>query len=219
MLITSKLTRTEFSGKLQSFKLSIMSNICLVSLILDGILSAFLYKTYFTNIDRISTTVLQALVIVLTGLLTLWINNITRLYILLVLGESHEMKDFHELSITFLTYHFSIQLLNFCWNSLLGSSFSSLKELLSICCWTFSSKTSFSSMTNLVLFPFSLTSLSSYDLISFKALFSSLLRLIFAILTFSRLNSSFSIFSMNVPKLLYLVSLVRYNGEIFDSGF
>ena len=71
MLITSKLTRTEFSGKLQSFKLSIMSNICLVSLILDGILSAFLYKTYFTNIDRISTTVLQALVIVLTGLLTL----------------------------------------------------------------------------------------------------------------------------------------------------
>ena len=63
MFTTSKLTRTKFSGKSKSFKLSTMSNIWLVSLVLDRILPTFLYNTFYSNIDRYSKAALQPLVI------------------------------------------------------------------------------------------------------------------------------------------------------------
>ena len=69
MFTTLRLTKTEFSGKLEPFKLSLMSKMWLLSLILDGILSFSLYKTFSTNIDQFSTAVLQPLVIILTRLL------------------------------------------------------------------------------------------------------------------------------------------------------
>ena len=57
MFTTSKLIGTGFSGKSESFSLSLLSNMWLVSLILDGILSTSLYKTFCTNIDKFSAAV------------------------------------------------------------------------------------------------------------------------------------------------------------------
>ena len=74
-------------------------------------------------------------------------------------------------------------------------------------------------MTNLDPWSSTLITLSSHDLINFKDFFSSLFSLLLAILKFSWLKSYFSIFSMNFSQILYLVSVVQYNGRIVDSGF
>ena len=63
MFTTSKLTRTEFSGISKSLKLSTVSDIWLVSLVLDRILPTSLCNTFYSNIDRYSTAVLQPFVI------------------------------------------------------------------------------------------------------------------------------------------------------------
>ena len=74
MLTTSKHTGIALETKLELFISSIISNIWQVSLICDGNLLANSNKTFSTKMDKFSTSVLQPLVITLTGLFSLCLN-------------------------------------------------------------------------------------------------------------------------------------------------
>ena len=119
MLTTSKLTRMALKLRFELFISSIISNTWHVSLIRDGNSLANLKKTFSTKMDKFSTAVLQPLVITLRGLFSLCVLTLPYIYSAVELREM--IKDFHLLSKIFSLCHFSIQLLTFISNCLLGS--------------------------------------------------------------------------------------------------
>ena len=119
MLTTSKLTRIVLELKLELFISSIISYIWQLSLICDGNSLANSNKTFPLKIDKFSMVVLESLVITPTGLFSLC--ALTLPYIFPAVELKGMIKDFHLLSKMFLLCHFSIQLLTFISNCLLGS--------------------------------------------------------------------------------------------------
>ena len=118
MLTTSKLTRMALKLRFELSISSIISNTWHVSLIRDGNSLANLKKTFSIKMDKFSTAVLQPLVVTLTGLFSLCVLTLPYIYSAVELREM--IKDLH-LSKNFLLCHFSIQLLTFISNCLLGS--------------------------------------------------------------------------------------------------
>ena len=118
MLTTSKLTRMALKLRFELFISSIISNTWHVSLIRDGNSLANLKKTFSIKMDKFSTAVLQPPVVTLTGLFSLCVLTLPYIYSAVELRRM--MKDLH-LSKTFSLCHFSIQLLTFISNCLLGS--------------------------------------------------------------------------------------------------
>ena len=119
ILTMSKLTIIELVGKLELLVSSIMSSICPVSLILDGRLLDASYNTFFTDMGKDSTAVLQPLVMIHDGLSFLWIYISP--HILPEVEHSVWISDFHFSSKMFVWLHFSTQVLTFTSKLLVGS--------------------------------------------------------------------------------------------------
>ena len=110
IFIISKPTYIEFNGKFKEFKLSVMSNIWCVSLILDGSSLAISWSTFSTKIESFSMAVLQPLVITLVGLSIL---SVLHYHHLPKCQIFHRYKFLPFFPNAFISYHFSTQLLSY----------------------------------------------------------------------------------------------------------